>query len=384
LVTLLHTTAESESKTFTRVGMVAVAIVVIAAVLYVIIDPFGRKHDVVSLTIETPYVGQGVAAGTPVIMHGVTIGEVRTVSSMAGGGVRMTADLQSRPTRGLTDTIGIDYRPSNYFGVTGINVTPGGRGAPIRNGMQINVTPKGNFALQALLYRFGELSNGVFDQRLISVIDRATRYVDGLNPLLETALVVGQSVAAVQTISTARLLQNATGISVAFPGFIEAATRSGDVLMSTAFGPGGDSPEKLAALKASWNYFPALGPMYQHQYEVNERLFASSSRLTDEFYDKHFISVLTTGQNELFTPVGILESSHVADLFPVIESVRALTDAAPKTFSAENFASTLTEVRSRFERMYADSGGQHALQVRIVLDRLPGVAGPLAAMGRQP
>jgi MlaD protein len=377
-------TAKSESKTLTRIGMVAAAVVVIAAVSYVVINPFPRKHDVISLTIETPYVGQGVVAGTPVTMHGVTIGEVKTVSSLTGGGVRMTADLQSGPARGLTDTLGIDYRPSNYFGVTGINVTPGKAGAPIRNGMQINVTPKGNFTLQALLYRFGELSNGVFDQRLISVIDRATRYFDGLNPLLETTLMVAQSVAAVQTVATAQLLRNATGISVAFPGFIEAATRSSDVLMNTAFAGGGDSPEKLAALKASWNYYPALGPMYQHQYEVNERLFANSSRLTDEYYNKHFISVLTTGQNELFTPVGILESSHVADLFPVIESVRAITDTLPKTLSAENFASTLTEVRSRFERMYADSGGQHALQVRIVLDRLPGLAGPLAAMGQQP
>jgi hypothetical protein len=53
----------------------------------------------------------------------------------------------------------------------------------------------------------------------------------------------------------------------------------------------------------------------------------------------------------------------------------------PKIVSPENFAYTLTELRTRLERMYAGSGDQRALQVRIILDRLPGVAAPLAAMG---
>lgn len=381
-MTLLHTTNESEDKTLTRIGLIAVLLIAIAIVLYYVLEPFGSRDNVVALTIDAPYVGQGVAAGTPVIMHGVTIGEVTAVSSVAGGGVRMTADLQSGPSRGLTDSMGIDYRPSNYFGVTGINVIPAVDGSPLRNGMQIKVTPKGNFALQALLYRLGELSNGVFDQRLISVIDRATRYVDGLDPLLETALVVTQSVATVQTISTERLLRNATGISVAFPGFTEAATRSADLILQSFYGRGANTPEKMEAAKKLDNYYSAYGSTYQHLWDRNAQLWLKSNPLTNEFFEKHYDSVISAGQNELFTPVGILESSHVADLYPMIESVRAITDTVPKTFSAENFASTITEVRSRLERMYAGSGDQRALQVRIVLDRLPGVAGPLAAMGQ--
>lgn len=381
-MTLLHMTPESEDTTLTRIGLIAVSLVIIVTILCFLWDPFGGKSDVVTLTIDAPYVGQGVAAGTPIIMHGVTIGEVTTVSSVSGGGVRMTADLQAGPSRGLTDCMGIDYRPSNYFGVTGINVVPAVDGKPIRNGMQIKLMPKGNFALQALLYRFGELSNGVFDRRLIRVIDRATRYVDGLNPLLETVLVVAQSVATEQTISTERLLRNATGISVAFPGFTDASTRSADQLLQSFFGRGANNPEKMETVKKLNNYYSAYGPAYQQIWDRNVQLWLNSNPQTNEFFDKHWDSVISAGQYELFTPVGILESSHAADLFPMIESVRALTDTVPKTLSAENFANTLTEVRSRFERMYAGSGDQRALQVRIVLDRLPGVAGPLAAMGQ--
>ena len=221
-MTLLHASAESETRTLTRVGAIVVLSVVVAAAVYFAVDPFGHKRDVISLSIETPYVGQGVAAGTPVIMHGVKIGQVESVSSTPGGGVRLQTDLQRGPARGLTDAMQIDFRPANYFGLTGINVTPAQNGQPLQSGMQISMTPKGNFSLQALIYRLGELSNGVFNPRLVSVIERATRYVDGLNPLLETVLIVGNSVAKVQTVSTERLLTNATGMSVAFPGFVDA------------------------------------------------------------------------------------------------------------------------------------------------------------------
>jgi hypothetical protein len=380
-MTLFHTTAESESRTLTRVGVAAVVAVLVAAVVYLAVNPFGHKKDVVSVAIETTYVGQGVATGTPLIMHGVKIGEVTDVSSLSGGGVRLTADLQSGPTRGLTDAMAIDYRPSNYFGVTGINVTPRQYGSPLRNGMEINVAPQGNSSLQTLLYRLGELSNGVFDQRLVSVIDRATRYVDGLNPLLETALVVANSVAAVQTVSTEQLLRNTTGISVAFPGYIEALMRTGDLVLNTY--PNTLTPETADEVEKKWNFFPALGEAAQRQYRENVQLWLAN-RDNDVWYDNHLIPTMTNAQNELFTPIGVLLSSHVEDLFPVIESVRALTDTVPKVLSAEAFATTITEIRSRFERMYAGSGEQRALQVRIILDQLPGVAAPLGTMMGSP
>jgi hypothetical protein len=71
----------------------------------------------------------------------------------------------------------------------------------------------------------------------------------------------------------------------------------------------------------------------------------------------------------------------VNDLFPLLESIRGLADTVPKIVLPENFAYTVTELRTRLERMYAGSGEQRALQVRIVLDRLPGVAAPLGQMG---
>jgi ABC-type transporter Mla subunit MlaD len=95
-MTLFNAATESETRTLTRIGVISVLVVVVATVLYLVVNPFGRKHDVISVAIATPYVGQGVVAGTPVIMHGVKIGEVMSVSSVSGGGVRLKLDLQSR------------------------------------------------------------------------------------------------------------------------------------------------------------------------------------------------------------------------------------------------------------------------------------------------
>jgi len=378
-VTILHATAEDETRRLTRMGVIAVVCIVVAVALSFAVNSLGRKpHDVISLTIDTPYVGQGVASGTPVILRGVKIGQVTSVSSIPGGGVRLETDLQSKPTRGLTDTMQIDFRPSNYFGVTGIAVTPANNGSPLRNGLQLKMTPKGNFSLQALIYRLGELSNGVFNQRLVSVIQRATQYLDAFDPLLETALMVGTSVAKVQRVSTARLLRNTTGVSVAFPGFINTLIGTGDSFLHSEMGtgPGDFDPEKF---KQTYKYWSVLDDPAHKKFDDLAHL-ALSTEATDDYYDKQWIPLFDKARTAFLGVVGKLESSHMNDLFPVVESVRALADTVPKTVSPENFASTLTEIRSRFERIYSGSGDEHALNVRIIMDRLPGVSTPLGLL----
>ena len=149
----------------------------------------------ISVTIDTPYVGQGVAKGTAVVMHGVKVGEVTDVANLAGGSCSAQRCAPAGPATRLTSTMNFDFRPVNYFGVTGINIMPNTGGQALRDGMRINTVPKGNFTLQALLYRFGEVSAGVLTPQLIQVTDRATRYLDALDPLVETMLITANAVA---------------------------------------------------------------------------------------------------------------------------------------------------------------------------------------------
>lgn len=335
---LLRGSAESEQRTLTIIGAVLFLIVIIAA-LGAAYNPFKSKPtNQISVTIDTSYVGQGVNKGTAVVMHGVRVGEVKSVSSLPSGGVRLVTDLQKTPTAGLTDAMNIDFRPINYFGVTGVNITAGQGGQAIRDGSQISTVPRGNFTLQTLLSRLNDVSSSALTPQLIKVIDRATQYTNGLNPLIETVLVASNTIADVQTVSTKQLLVNTTGISVVTPSFIGAATDGA-------------------------NYFISSNPAF--------------GTLTEKVWRERYIGFLEAAGNGLFGTIGKLEASHIDDLLPTIDVVKALADTVPPLTRPDDLADTLAQLRTRFETLYAGTPEQRALRVRIVLDNLPGIAAPL-------
>jgi hypothetical protein len=335
---------EHEAQVLTAVGMALVITVALAVSAFALADPLGgRPSDQFGVVIESPYVGQGVDQGTALLMHGVKVGEVTQVTSLAGGGVRLSADLQRGPTAGLTNTMGIDFRPANYFGVTGINLRPGDGGQALANGSLIKTTPSGNFTLQALLSRLGDISHGVLTPHLVDVIERATNYTDGLDPLLETMLVVSNSLANVQTVSTAQLLTNATGISVAFPSFVNATT--------------------------------SLGDHFVH---------ASLDNVTEDFFQNTYKPTIDITSTGLFGAVGNLVTTHSTDLAPLTDMIKVLTDVAPGLVPPDAIADTARELRMRLERLFAGSPDQRAVNVRVILDSLPGVAAPIDAVGGAP
>lgn len=344
---LLQTSAESEKRTLTIVGIALVLCVGVVGGLLFVLDPFGRRPaGEISVVIDTPYVGPGVAAGTALVMHGVKVGEVTAISSLRAGGVRIGADLQKTPVAGLTDAMAIDFRPINYFGVTGINLIAGEGGRPLHDGIRMAIAPKGNFALQTLLSRLGKLATATLTTQLIHVVDKATRYTDALNPLIETLLISANAVADTQTVSTARLLRNTTGVSVVFPAFTNALI---DVPASMLHGTN-------YANWGTWN-------------------------IDYDTFKSRYLPYIEEASKGVFGAVGRLESTHVDDLLPMIDTVKALTDVVPPLIRPEGVSEMLVELRSRLEKLYAGTPEQRALQVRIVLDRLPGVAAPLAAIG---
>ncbi|MEB3980098.1 Mammalian cell entry related domain protein [Mycobacterium sp. 663a-19] len=323
--------------------MIAGAVVVLSAIAAAFVIMWhpsaSQKTDRISVAIDTPYVGQGVREGTAIVMHGVQVGVVKSISSLPGGGVRVLSDLQKGPTAELTDTMKIEFRPINYFGVTGITVAAASGGRQLRDGIRINTVPQPNATLQAVLSRLGEVSVSALTPQLISVIDRAVRYTDALNPLIETVLIATHAVADVQNVSTARLLTNTTGVAVAFPTFTDALLGAG------------------------------------------EDFTAVPRRYTDEQWRTGVQEAYRVGSTELFGGFGRLESNYVDDLLPAIDGVKALTDPVPALFRPDDFANTLVQLRTRLQKLFAGNGEQRALQVKIVLDNLPGVAAPLAAMG---
>lgn len=336
---LLRGSQESQERRLTIAGTVVIFIAIATGLVSAWHPPAPRTSDRISVAIDTPFVGQGVREGTAIVMHGVPVGVVRAISSLPGGGVRLLSDLQKGPVAGLTDTMKIQFRPINYFGVTGITLAESSGGQQLRDGMRIDAVPQPNATLQAVLSRLGQVSVSALTPQLISVIDRAVRYTDGLNPLIETVLIAAHAVADVQTVPTSRLLTNTTGASVAFPTFTDAMLGAGED-------------------------FTAIPRGY-----------------TDEQWRNGVQEAYRVGSSELFGGFGRLESNYVDDLLPAIDGFKALTDPVPALFRPDDFANTLVQLRTRLQKLFAGNDDQRALQVKIVLDRLPGVAAPLAAIG---
>lgn len=334
----------SEDRLMTVAGMVLSLCLVVATTIFAIGNPFGRKPtDRFSIVIETPYVGQGVEPGTALVMHGVEVGQVNSVSSLPGGGVRLGAELQRRPTAGLTDTAGIDFRPANYFGVTGINLQSGKGGRALAEGSLISAKPLGNFTLQTLLSRLGEISNGVLTPQLIRVVESATTYIDGLEPLLETMVVVANSLKNTQTVSTERLLTNSTGISLAFPGFVNAVINVGD--------------------------------HYTH---------AAMDDVSEDFFQSTWRRALELAAGSFFGAIGKLEGQNSVSLAPLTDMLKVLTDSVPGLVPSDALADTARELRLRLDRLFSGPPERRAVNVRVVLDSLPGIAAPINAVGGAP
>ncbi|MFV8229998.1 MlaD family protein [Mycolicibacterium peregrinum] len=340
---LIHAMSEEvESRVATALGLL-VAICVLAFAVAAFALPIGKHSaDSVRIAIESPYVGQGVDVGTELMLHGVRVGEVTAVTNLAGGQVRLDADVQREPTTELTDTVGIDFRPANYFGVTGINLRPGTGGRALSDGSVVATTPIGDFTLQTLLSRLGAISHGVVTPQLIDVIQKVTDYTDALDPALETFLVVAGAFADVQTVSTAQLLTNATGLSVAFPGFLNAATAVGD-----------NFHKPLDGFSEDWNKFIV-------------------------------VPTLELASGSFFGAMGKLLGAHSSELVDVTNLIQVLTDVVPGVVPAEQISDSARELRIRLEKLFDGPPDRRAVDVNVVLESLPGVAAPLAATGVTP
>lgn len=347
------------------IGGGVVLLIVVTIVLFMV-NPFGGRADgVYSIAITTPYVGQGVQQGTAVVLHGVKVGEVTNVKNTSGGKVQLDTDLQAAPTRGLTNEVKIDFRPINYFGVPGINLIPQLGGQPLRDGSHLALVPAGNFTLSELLNQLGDVSKASLTPRLISVIDRVTRYTDGLDPLFQSIVTVSRAVEAVQTEpledQVARLGSALEGV----PPFANEVIILFRRIVDYSYYPG--QTRSPAASSAN-----TIAPPF-----LTNATTPSLGNITPDFFQRHFIGSLDVIQEGLFKAIGTLVSSHVDDLFPLISGLKAVTDAGPVLLRPVDVAQKLAELRDRFQKLYAGNGDQHAISVRLLLDGLPGVAAPM-------
>lgn len=184
---LLAGNQQRQNRVMRRTGLAAVALTVaIAAVVMAV--PRWKTRDTVEITLSTPVVGQGIHNRSPVMLRGVAVGTVTSITRNDAVS-ELTLGIDKAVADGLDDSIGYDFRPANMLGKSVVNLVPRGPGNPLTDGLSIERAPETNATMAQLLSNTSRVINGVVTDTMVKSILRAAQYTNALMPLIETGFV---------------------------------------------------------------------------------------------------------------------------------------------------------------------------------------------------
>ncbi|OHU53768.1 Mce family protein [Mycobacteroides chelonae] len=149
----------------------------------------------------TNLVGDGVVPGAAVMLSGIAVGKVDTISATSEGQQLITLALQPEKVVGLTDAFDVDYAPSNLFGISAVVLKRQTGGAPLRMDEVVDLTGGERVAdvtVGKLMRELSTSANQVFTPQLTDLMRRAATDLAAFTPTLEALVSVGRAIADTQ------------------------------------------------------------------------------------------------------------------------------------------------------------------------------------------
>ena len=322
--------------------IVLVAIVLVTAIW---IRPLLTKPDGLRLTVETLQVGPGVAEGTRVILRGAEVGEVTSVEKTDQDMVRIQLSLQPDEVEGLTDSMDLDFRPLNYFGVAAVDLVAKEGGNNLVSGAELQRTTVGDYTMSTLLEQGSHTIDGTLTTSMITTLNKVIRYSDGMTPLIQTGIVLADEVAKTQQEIPSALLSRVNDILDVMPAFSDQTIQAFYILFDTKFNKRPDG-----------------------SFGVNDLMMDRGG------------AGLDLASKKLFGSAGILLASHATELTPLTEIARAFATALPNLLDNGTALGKLASLIDRYNNVFTTNGDKKVLNLRVALDDLPSLAAPLSAM----
>ncbi|MFX0578480.1 Mce family protein [Nocardia nepalensis] len=333
----------TQQRAVTLAAVASIVMLTAALALGIGIHRHTQNNGKLLLDIDTPYVAPGIASGTHVILHGVPVGEVTGLDRVETGAVRVRVALHPDRVHGLTDSFDIDFRPENYFGVTAINITgDAAAGRPLTAGRILPKQPLGDFSMSTMLEKGSFVVSGTLTDDMVATLDQVIKYTNGLNPMIQTGIVVADRVARTQQALPSTSLGYVDDILQVLPSFNREAVPGLYGVFDTLYNRRADG---------------ALG--------VNDKRFADAD------------VALNLVSGNLFGAAGHLLASHAAELPAVTDAVQALTDAIPAVLANGALTPRFKQLVAQCDQAFSGGDGARTLNLRLVLDSLPGIAAPL-------
>lgn len=339
----------TQNRALTVAGLIASAVIVVAIVATLVLYPRITAPSGTELRLVVPTLGPGVKEKSKVLLRGAEVGVVKSVDATSPDTVKLDIVLSDEAIKSLTDSVEVDYRPANYFGITAVNLLAKPGGSPLRAGQTLSRSKVPDFTMSTMIEHGSTVVDGTLDRQMIATLDKVTQYATGLAPLIETMIVVSDNVARTQKQLPSTLLAKMNDLTDVFPDANKETLRGLDALTNSVF-----------------NRMP------------------DGSRGVDHAYHKLMDDSLTVAADGLFGAVGELLGSHKTELLPFVTSIKYLVDPVGGIMGGPNSMRKLTTVVNKLQSTFAGPPGEQELRLKIVLDSVPSVSQTLSSMGVRP
>ena len=329
--------------TMRKTGLIGVIVAIAVALLFAFVIPAitPKNKDLMTVDINTAAVGSGVEHGTEVMLRGAAVGRVSHLKVNEDGSSRVTVELSKRLVEGMGEDFAVDFRPKNYFGITGITITdPGsGRAAPLRDGARVERRDAADYSMATMIERGSDVANGTLVDETITVIERMLSYSKAFEPLMHTGVVFADVVAKTQAHTPAYLLDRYNDIVTALPPFADGA---------------------LAGLTSFYD---------------------SDIRLSGDTVQNNFTNTLQAISDNFFSMVGRLLKSNEANLLPWVNIIKEVGTVLPAIGEGTVTTTTVRDLMTRLNGAFGpDRDGGRNLKVNLAIEQLPSFAGPVIGL----
>jgi len=326
-----------------RSGAIVIVLAVAAALigLYVVPALKPADSDVLTVTIDTTAVGPGVEAGTDVVMFGAPVGRVASLGVDELGMTSVTLELDRSAVAGLGRDFGIDFRPKNYFGITGVNISDVGNAAAgeVRDGDRLNRSAGADYTMSTMIEQGSDVANGSLVPETMAAIKRVLVYTSAFEPLIHTGVVLADVVERTQREMPAELLAKYDAIVDALPPFLDGS---------------------ISALFHFYN---------------------SELRAAGDEVQNNFTSTLKAISDNFFSMVGRLLKSNQANLTSTVEMATEAASVLPAIGQGVLTPVTVRDLVRNLDGSFATKGdGTTVLKVNLALESLPSLAVPLTSL----
>ncbi len=317
------------------IGVLTLVVVVAMAFTWNAVS--ARRGDgELQIQLRTSRTGDGVVSGAGVRLNGVQVGRIKEVESATGGTQLITLSLDGTQLYGLSDSLRVEYAPSNLFGISEVVLRRGDGGNPLRDGAIVDLTAADRVddaTMGTLLRSLSATTLTVLTPQLTEVMNQIGTEMRAFAPLVQAMVGVSRAIADAQRYPTSFLIEQ-------YASFFNGVAKFGD------------------------GFVKLIANIYHIDVLRNDRA--------------HFDVGVSLVVDQLFPLISRVLGTANGQLGGYADSLTVLLTQLVRTVpDPDRSHADLSELLDRLDRTFQDTPDGPQVGLDVVLRGMPGLAVPL-------